>query len=301
MEIFHEHAGSRCAPRRQPLFVLQGDSPDAALINTGKGWKVLASKAYTFARVQGVDTGGFYVAGPRESLDASLYPWGWEGLDFDASTWPDAAPLVQQFASPVALARGTQSNGSGAEWQLVPRSIPQLEQAPTRFERVRRASGVLVPGGFLEGRAPVVVPPRSKVSLLLDQGTLTIGYPVLTASGGTGASATVTYAEGLFDAAGHKGNRNEIEGKSIRGLRDTFRFDGGEKRRFQSLWLRAWRYVQVDIETADEPLRLDNVTGIFSAYTMANRCGPVSISRIGESSENGRCRITDRPGGRRSA
>ena len=253
--------------------VVQGDSPVAAVVDTGRGWKVYSSSAYSFGRVEGDDTGGFYVAGPREDLDASLYPWGWEQPDFDASRWTDAAPIVQQFASPVALARGTQGNGSAAEWQLVPRSIPQPEQTPTRFSSVRRAQGIVVPAAFVQGRAHLVIPPHSKVSLLLDQGSLTIGYPVLNTSGGGGAKGTVTYAESMFDAAGNKGNRNEVGGKTIRGLRDTIRFDGGANRRFQPLWLRAWRYVQVDVETADEPLQINDIHGIFAAYPFKQNAG----------------------------
>ena len=36
------------------------------------------------------------------------------------------------------------------------------------------------------------------------------------------------------------------------------RFDGGEKRRFQPLWLRAWRYVQIDVQTGEAPLTIDD-------------------------------------------
>ena len=35
----------------------------------------------------------------------------------------------------------------------------------------------------------------------------------------------------------------------------AFRPDGGEHRRFQTLWFRTYRYVQAEIETADQPLR----------------------------------------------
>lgn len=252
--------------------VVQGDSPEAALVSTGApGWKVFASRAYAFKRVEGADTGGFYVAGPREELDARQVPWGWEQPDFDASGWVDAKPIVQQFASPVALARGSQANGSAAEWQLVPRSIPMPDQTPVRFAFVRRAEGIVVPPGFVAGKQPVVVPPHTKASLLLDQGALTVGYPVMVTTGGANATATLIYAESLFDAAGNKGNRDEVVGKTIRGLRDRIRFDGGAKRRFQSLWLRTWRYVQVEVETGDEPLTIDNIEGIFAAYPFRQR------------------------------
>lgn len=78
---------------------------------------------------------------------------------------------------------------------------------------------------------------------------------MLETSGGAGSTVTLTYAEALKDAQGNKGNRNEIEGKTITGVKDVFRPGGGERRRFQTLWFRTYRYVQLDVETADEALR----------------------------------------------
>ena len=42
--------------------------------------------------------------------------------------------------------------------------------------------------------------------------------------------------------------------------------DGGENRNFTTLWWRTWRYVDIHIETAAEPLVLEDVQGTFSAY-----------------------------------
>lgn len=247
----------------QTGLLVQGDGPSFNIVNTGKGWKVQSSLAYSFSRVEGVDTGGYYVAGPREEVDGALYPWGWEKVDFDDSGWTEARPVKQ---GATALARGTQLNGEAWQWQLVPRNIPQPDLQPTRFASVRRALGVSVPRGFIEGHSALEIPAHTKATLLLDQGAMTTGYPLITVTGGAKAKATLTYSEGLFDAAGQKGNRNEIDGKEIRGLRDTFHFEGGEKREYRSLWLRAWRYTQLDVETADQPLRIDNIQSIFSAY-----------------------------------
>ena len=65
---------------------------------------------------------------------------------------------------------------------------------------------------------------------------------------------------------GAKGNRNDVEGKTIVGLQDVFRPDGGERRRFQTLWFRTYRYVQAEIQTGDQPLRVHDLHGIFTAY-----------------------------------
>ena len=63
-----------------------------------------------------------------------------------------------------------------------------------------------------------------------------------------------------------KGNRDEIEGKKFVGYEDIILPDGGSDRLFTSLWWRTWRYVQLTIETKDEPLEIGDVYGTFTAY-----------------------------------
>ena len=94
---------------------------------------------------------------------------------------------------------------------------------------------------------------------------------MLETSGGAGSTLALVYAEALKDAEGRKGNRNEIEGKTITGVKDVFRPDGGARRRFQTLWFRTYRYVQVEVETADDPLRIHDLHGIFTAYPLELR------------------------------
>ena len=65
---------------------------------------------------------------------------------------------------------------------------------------------------------------------------------------------------------GPKGNRDEVTGKIIAGLTDKFLPDGGKSRTFRPLWWRAYRYVEVAVTTADEPVSVDDVRGAFSAY-----------------------------------
>lgn len=246
-------------------FLLVAGDKAQALVDSGPGWKVFHDPAYSFARVLPPDDGGYYAAAPGEVVDASLYPWGWERPGYDDSAWPAAKALSR------SQLRGTDPHGVPANWQLVPRNIPPMEERKQAFARVRRATGIEPAAGFIAGGRPLAIPAHSKVSLLLDQDQLTMGYPVFVINGGAGASATITYSEALFDAKGRKGNRNDIEGRSIRGLRDRIRFDGGRNRRFQSLWLRTFRYVQLDIETAAEPLEIVDAHSIFTAYPFENR------------------------------
>lgn len=244
-------------------FLFQSDDPADSAIDSDPSWKVFWDHAYSFYPPE--DIGAYYAAAPGEHVDAQLYPWGWEQPGFDDRKWSAASDV----AAP--MARGTNAYGEASDWQLVPRTIPAMEEQPTRFTAVRRTVGLSPAPGFLEGKSPLTIPAHSKVSLLLDQGHMTMGYPVLVASGGRGASATLTFAEGLFDSQGHKGNRDEIAGKTIKGVSNRIEFDGGDSRRFQSLWLRAWRYMQLDIQTQDQPLRLQDVSAIFTAYPFRQR------------------------------
>jgi len=245
-------------------FLLHGERPAEAVIDTGPGWKVYWDKAYAFSHVAGPDAGGFYAASPQEILDAKRYPWGWEQPAYDDSKWQPAQALS------VALPRGSSPYGSGGEWQLVPRTIPQPEESVSRFAALRRVEGMKADSRFLMGEGDLFIPAHRRVALLLDQGHLTMGYPVIETHGGRGATIALTYAESLLDARGNKGNRDIVSGKTIRGLHDQLILDGGA-RRFQPLWLRTWRYLQLDIQTGAEPLRLHDVSSIYTAYPFEQR------------------------------
>jgi alpha-L-rhamnosidase len=117
-----------------------------------------------------------------------------------------------------------------------------------------------------DGSYPAI-PAHQKVRILFDQGYLTTAYPELTVSGGRGATVSLGYAESLYQPGGsQKGNRDEVEGKIFVGYHDVFLPDGGERRLFRTLWWRTWRYLELTIETGDEPLTVAGMHGVFTAY-----------------------------------
>jgi hypothetical protein len=250
---------------RQTAFLLQGNSPREAAVNSGPEWKVLRNDGYSPIPVAASAVGGYFASPPGEAVDARRYPWGWQQLDFPEEGWA-AAAAGEGFRARRTQLRASNPFGEAGGWQLVPRSIPPMEESPTRFATVRRSEGIAADDGFLRGTTDVVVPVRTRAVLLLDQAHLTNAFAVLETSGGAGSVVALVYAEALKDAKGNKGHRNEIEGKTIAGVRDEFRPDGGERRRFQTLWFRTYRYVQLEIETADEPLRIHDLHGIFVGY-----------------------------------
>jgi hypothetical protein len=241
-------------------FLIRGSTESEAIIDTGAtAWKVLANSAYSALPVSREQVGGYYASPPGEQLDADRYPWGWQHAGFNDSAWFDAE-IVR-----VVRDRGSFPFNAGG-WQLVPRSIPFMDEHPVRFKSVRRSVGVKTDGKLLDDAGTLVVPANTEATLLLDQAHLTNAYFRMETSKGAGSRISVTYAEALKDDQGIKGHRDEIDGKSISGLVDRFHIDGGEKRQYQTLWFRTYRYVELNIETLDQPLEIHKVGGLYTAY-----------------------------------
>ncbi len=256
-------------------FLLQADSPREAIVNTGAGWKLYRDSAYAELRVLPRDIGNaYYAAAHGEAIDGTRYPWGWERTDFADGSWFTApadggGATVGQIHLHAAPGRGGYGDGSG--WQLEPRDIPPMEETLTRFSSVRRATGIAAADGFINGGDALVIPANTRASILLDHGKATNAYTVVETSGGSGSTITLTYAEAAIDSSGHKGNRNDVNGRVVTGIRDRIQPGGGDHRRFQTLYWRSGRYVNVDVETGAEPLRIHDLHGVFTAYPFVER------------------------------
>ena len=237
--------------------IVQGDGPAEQGINTDASWRVWRDAAYSPIPPDRARLRTFYVAGPGDRLDGAAYPWGWERADFDDSAW--AVPRLLEAGKPYGY-------GTDLVRWLSPRSIPLMEEIPQRLARVRRATGVAGAGGFLEGRAPLVVPAGTEARLLLDQGFETNAFPSLVVSGGRGASVVLAYAEALVDAAGAKGNRDDVDGRELVGVEDCFLPDGGAHRRFSTLDFRCYRYVELRLRTGAEPLVIEDISAMATGY-----------------------------------
>ncbi|MGB3776814.1 MAG: alpha-L-rhamnosidase C-terminal domain-containing protein [Tunicatimonas sp.] len=188
--------------------------------------------------------GGLYANNPTDSLVAEHYPWGWKTAGFNDQDWPSAIFL-----------ENTDGAGGGFAWLLEPRNVPLQQQQEEPIGAVVRTNGPPAPKELFDGQNLVVAPSKD-ITLLLDHGVLTMGYPQLGFSGGAGAQMTITYAENLFNPDKSKGDRNVVGDKLVTGYRDIIRPDGGDDRHFQPTWLRAFRFVEVKIRTADAPLTL---------------------------------------------
>ncbi len=245
----------------QTGFLLEADRPEDLTVDTGKSWLCSVDKAYSPQALPADQRVSYYALGPNERMDASLYPRGWEQPSFDDSAW------VQ--AHEVSRAAGRDARDAPNRWMLVESEIPREEQTAEQPLKLRKFSGVQVASFPLQ---PLQIPANTAASLLLDQTYLTTAYPELTVSGGAGAFVRLRYAEALYlprtsrSQPTNKGNRNDIQGKEFIGPFDTYIASGDAHRVYRPLFWRTYRYIRLEVQTREQPLTLEKLTGTFTAY-----------------------------------
>lgn len=242
-------------------FILQGDAEAEKVVNTSGGsWKCLQNQAYYPKMVDWMTDRntidfGLYVGNPTDSIRADKYPWGWAETDFDDIKWLPAkwcdiaGGRDQQFAGGILYGGGK---------LLIPRRTGILKETNVSFTTVRKSSGIDKNEDFIHGKGSLTVPAKQKISILIDQTFETMGYPEMLVSGGKDAHIQAMYSENMI-VKNHapKGNRSDIEGKKLVGIKDVFIPDGGKNRLFKPTYIRAFRFIQLDIETKDEPLVIE--------------------------------------------
>ena len=252
-------------------------------ISTPEGWQVKIDPGRTPLDRGSVTLRTYMAAGPGEQVDAARTDYDWQSEDTEAGWAAVASPMRDAIFPGVAQAHSADTTGDN-HWALVPDRLPHMEYSPAPAGEVVRisAAGAAQSGGLMPSSSqeaawkafpakPIRLPAHTHLHLLLDRKTLTTAYPELTVTGGKGSSIRMTYAEALYDAAGNKGDRNEVANRRALGLNDLFLPDGGAGRRFEPLWWRTWRYLDLEIETGDEPLTLDALTAHFTAYPFEER------------------------------
>ncbi|MGA2599971.1 MAG: family 78 glycoside hydrolase catalytic domain [Bryobacteraceae bacterium] len=244
-------------------FILQGDSDAEQVVNTNADWRCLVDRAYTANPIPKDQKTGYHALGPAEQVDATQYPWGWEAPGFDDSSWH--RPVVGAQGDP----RGDQDASN--RWFLVPRSIPAEER---HAEQPMHGIADLERGPILD---------HTSARFILDQGYLTTAYPELSIRGGKGAQIGIKYAEGLWlPDKNEKGDRDVTTGKRFLGYEDVYIADGAA-RVYRPLFWRTYRYVQITVETGDEPVSI-SFRGIFTGYPFERKASltgaPAEVGKI---------------------
>jgi len=243
-------------------FLVQGAGPAEQIANTDESWESEKESGITLLDPhKNLPANAYFAAEPGERLDGAAFDWDWSGKPGSTSTgkWTRAVAIGE------ATAQGARWP---LNWQLVEDRLPAMEMKLVATGKVVRSSGVEGANAF--PKKPLVIPPHATATVLLDAEHLVTAYPELSVSGGVGTKIDVTYSEALYDRHGEKGNRNEIAGKHILGVRDEFLPDG-PARTFTPLSWRTWRYLQLDVKTAEQPLRLEALRTWFTAYPFEER------------------------------
>lgn len=248
-------------------FIVQGGSEHSQIINTDRSWKCVQDSSYTpitismfSTDINSVKVPGWYIAGPGEKIDMHRKIQGWEKLSFDDSSWKNAQ----------IISSGIPKNAVGIDatsdtWRLVPSTLPQMELKKQRLERIRKVEGIEMPTSFPAEKSSLTIPSNTTATILLDQTFLTNAFPTLIFSGGESSIISLTYAEALYDNR-VKGNRDKIEGKEIIGRKDIIVSDGSIGQNFTTLAYRTYRYVELEIETKETPLVIEDFYGTFTGY-----------------------------------
>ena len=249
-------------------FLLQGEAESAGLY-TDKSWLCIQDPAYSPVNAIVI---GYYVAGPGEKVDMNLTVPDWNKAGADLSAWIPAREGASGDPKDVCA-----PDHSAEAHGLVPSTLPQMERTP-----------------FTLGKA-FTVPANTQTEVLLDNKVLTNAYFHLKMSGGKDAKVNIGYAESLYipDGSGPayqltpeqlalvpeeylsyvlapkvkgKGNRNETEGKVFVGREDQLVSNGMAGQEYTTLSWRTFRYVRLQVETAAEPLVIEDVSSIFTGY-----------------------------------
>ncbi|HEY0008873.1 MAG TPA: alpha-L-rhamnosidase C-terminal domain-containing protein [Tepidisphaeraceae bacterium] len=281
------HAPGEAQQTVRPGFFLMADSTDAAPLHTGAAhWEYKAIPGYAF-HLAVIVGHGYSAVEPRLTLNGNAYPWGIErgsGGDWSkALIGPQAAVAAAVW-------------DSHPYWLLRPAMLPAMRTRAIDHGFCRHLEQL--PGGDAEtvaidpanhlseeaaawdalfaGRGSVTLPAKTRWRAIIDLETYDCAFHRVVTQGGQGASVSIRWAEGLYrydpqrdksiKSVRHKDNRGEINGRHFLGSGDTFVTDGADERAFESLWWSAGRYVEVIVETKNEPITLKKLQLTHTGY-----------------------------------
>lgn len=224
-------------------------------LDTGRAtWRVRRDNSRTVGGglmqvIRAVGPKGYYIAGGPETIQGGADADDWLTTPETGSQWTSPAPVLQP--------------GETSPWTLVADTLPAMGYDAVPIGAVVRARGIDA-SAFPAGS--ITVPANSDVELLIDTGRVLAAYPMFDLSGGAGATVEATYTEALYDADRRRlTDRAAVGDGRALGLTDTFLPAGGAQT-LRPAWWRAWRFMQIRIKTADQPLTLNAVRAYETGY-----------------------------------
>jgi hypothetical protein len=262
----------------QPAFFLMVEGLKHEILSTGVApWECKVLPGHTFLKPQVGNA--FLVSGAKVQLDGGQFPWGCETGSGDG--WIAAKEVAQAYpASIQAEAR--------PRWLLRPALLPAMLDNRIHVGVARHVESVVsldlskhpvskqnhLPdeaagwNDLLAGKSPLAIPPHTMRRVIVDLDNYYCAFPEVMTRGAAGATIRAHWAESLFVKPNtwEKGNRNEIEGKFFNGIGDTFitapiAAPNGSSgpATYSTIWFETGRYIELVIQTKDEPLTIDSV------------------------------------------
>ena len=250
-------------------FLLEAEGPFGELVSTkSAAWETKPVGGFGFSLPAGARQSAWFVE-PIQTTDGTTYPWGVEMGE--GEDWEPATARREDFGLLFGVRAAHVLRPAVLPAQMaVPRGAGRVrhvaEAAWSDPQSVEVVAGANLPAeaaawqAMLDGSAPLLIPPYTRRQVILDLEQYVCAYPQLLLSGGRGSRLSVGWAEALFlDASGRaKGQRDEVESRTFIAMcYDAFLPDGEAQRRYEPLWWRSGRYIELLVETDDQPLTLD--------------------------------------------
>jgi hypothetical protein len=256
--------------RVEPGFILCAEGAQHTRLSTGVAdWEAKPVAGYDFDHSQRYG-GHYFAVEARVVIDGQQFPWGveagqgegWQPVVIGAravSEFKIFGAQVGHILQPAVLPPMISRERQVGRVALVsePPSVQTREVAVKQADHRLRECKLW--SALLSGKKSITIEPRTRRRVIVDWGNYYCGYTGLITTGGKGSQIRLSWTEALYGETKKwtKGNRDEIEGKYFYGLGDLFKPDGGRRRRFMPLWWNAGRYVELVVETGDEPLTIE--------------------------------------------
>lgn len=188
---------------------------------------------------------------------------GWKKAGFDDSKWDHVKTYTDHQVSQ-AVSPGN----------LSPRTIPFLKKDLKSFISLYGKKETATPeaawNDMLFGAGCVTIPAHSHEIVEIDAGEEMTGFLSLRMGAGRGSDVKIMCAEAYIYPAKNvdsfetshptKGDRTDCENGVLMGYSDTYHVNGFGSdtcpEEYAPFWFRTFRYLQLDIETGDEPLTI---------------------------------------------
>lgn len=258
----------------RPGFVVAAEGEDGKLLSTG-----VAAWDAKLLNVRHLPPGPGQAVGGKVHLIGRGYAFDFargEGADWVAVKNVDWAVGPELFGDqpPTPILRPAMLPPMLEETVRVGRArhVQRMDGVPMGETLVRSADHLSNEAAgwdaLLAGKSPLTIPPKTVRRVIIDLENYFCAYTDLVTSGGDGSRIQTAWAESLYlpedpkaaDQPRGKGNRDEIEGKTFRGVANVFEPDGGAGRAFDTLWWEAGRYIELIVTTADQPLTIDRLS-----------------------------------------